>query len=98
MSGWNSNEKSASQKRSTNEKFSEVNKLLWEWYVRARESNIPVSGPLLMEEAKLIAESIGDKSFQGTNAWLQKWKRRHNIAEMNITGEEGDVNSDTVDS
>lgn len=27
--GWNSNEKSALQKRSNNEKFSEVNKLLW---------------------------------------------------------------------
>lgn len=55
-----------------------------------------------MEEAKLIAESIGEKSFQGTNGWLQKWKRMNNIAKMNIAkmniaGEEGDVSSDTVD-
>ena len=51
-----------------------------------------------MEEAKLITESIGEKSFQGTNGWLQKWKRRHNIARMKIAGKEGDVSSDTVDS
>ena len=84
MSEWNSNESSSTQKRSNNEKFSDVNQLLWEWYARARESNIPVSGPLLVEEAKLIAESLGDENFKGTNGWLQKWKRRHNITEMSI--------------
>ena len=33
MFGWSPNEKSAMPKRSNNEKFSEVNQLLWEWYV-----------------------------------------------------------------
>lgn len=98
MSEWNSYESSSTQKRSNNEKFSNVNQLLWEWYVRARESNIPVSGPLLVEEAKLIAESLGEGNFKGTNGWLQKWKRRHNITEMSIAGEEGDVSAETVES
>lgn len=73
MSEWNSNESSSTQKRSNNEKFSDVNQLLWEWYTRTRESNIPVSGPLLVEEAKLIAESLGEENFKGTNGWLQIW-------------------------
>ena len=94
MSGWNSNEKSATQKRSNKERFSEVNQLLWEWYVQAGETNIPVSGPLLKEEAMLIAESTGEKRFQSTNGWLQQWKRMHNITKMNIAGEEGDVSAD----
>ena len=98
MPEWNSNKSSSTQKRSNNEKFSDINQLLWEWYARARESNIPVSGPLLVEEAKLIAESLGEENFKGTNGWLQKWKRRHNITEMSIAEEEGDVSAKKVES
>ena len=98
MSEWNSNESSSTQKRSNNEKFSNVYQLLWEWYAQARESNIPISRPLLVEESKLIAESLGEENFKGTNGWLQKWKRMHNITEMSITGEEGDVSAETVES
>ena len=98
MSEWNSYESSSTQKRSNNEKFRNVNQLLWEWNVRGRESNIPVSGPLQIEEGKLIAESLGEENFKGTNGWLQKWKRRHNITEMSIAGEEGDLSAKTVES
>lgn len=86
------------QKKSNPEKFTEINNLLWEWYTRARDSNVPVNGPLLLEEAKLIAEELGNSSFKGTNGWLEKWKRRHNLAQMNIAGEEGNVNEETVES
>ena len=59
---------------------------------------MPVNGPLLLEEAKLIAEELGYSSFKGTNGWLEKWERRHTLAQMNITGKEGDVNEETVES
>ena len=57
-----------------------------------------VNGPLLLEEAKLIAEELGHSSFKGTNSSLKKWKRRHTLAQMNIAGKEGDVNEETVES
>ena len=60
--------------RSNNEKFEKINSLLWEWYMRARQSNIPVDGPMLREEARLIAEKLGETSFKGTDGWLAKWK------------------------
>lgn len=53
---------------------------------------------MLMEEARLIADRLGEKSFQGTEGWLTKWKQRHNIKQMNIAGEEGDVNQETLES
>ena len=95
---WTSNETPKIQKRCNHEKFSEINHLLWQWYVRARESNIPINGPMLMEEAWLIADRLGEKSFQGTEGWLTKWKQRHNIKQMNIAGEEGDVNQENLES
>ena len=76
----------------TTRSFSDTNQLLWEWYVQAHKYNIPVSGPLLVEEAKLVAESLGKENFKGINGWLQKWKTRHNITE------EGDVTAKKVKS
>ena len=56
------NEETQSQKRLNVEKYSEINGLLWEWYTRARASNI-------------IAERIGDDTFKGTSGWLEQWNR-----------------------
>lgn len=73
------------------------NRILWEWYQRCRACNIPVSGPMLQEEALAIAERpSGKKELKASNGWLEKWKNQHNLAQRNIAGEEGDVNDDTV--
>ncbi|KAK3714119.1 hypothetical protein QZH41_001367 [Actinostola sp. cb2023] len=94
---WMSNG-SSKIKRNNFEKYEEINRILWDWYVKARASNIPVDGPLLKEEAMLIAKQLGVTTFKGTEGWFSKWKQRHNIAQFNIAGEEGDVSEDTVES
>ena len=48
------------QKRVHPAKYSDVNDALWEWYSLCRQSNIPVSGTMLQEEARLIAEKNGN--------------------------------------
>ena len=97
LEAWSSNS-ATNCKRSNNEKFEKINSLLWEWYMRARQSNIPVDGPMLREEARLIAEKLGETSFKGTDGWLAKWKQRHNVAQMSVAGEEGDVCQETLES
>ena len=86
------------RKRKNAQKFSEINDYSWAWYNLCRESNVPVSGPMLQEEAKLMAERLGDSAFQGSNGWLEKWKRRYNIKEMRLAGEDGDVDETTLES
>lgn len=44
-----------------------------------------------MAKAKEIAEKIGYHGFSASNGWLQKWRKRHNIAFKNISGEAADV-------
>ena len=46
LESWNSNEGTQSQKRLNVKKYVKINSLLWEWYTRARASNIPVDGPM----------------------------------------------------
>ncbi|XP_015773067.1 PREDICTED: uncharacterized protein LOC107351288 [Acropora digitifera] len=60
--------------------------------MRARQSNVPVDGPLLREEARLIAEKLGKTLLKRTNGWLAKWKQRHNLAQMSVATEEGNRN------
>jgi hypothetical protein len=56
---------------------------LFLWLNAARERNYPVSGPKLIEKAKIISDSIG-LEFKGSNGWLESFKKRHNISFRNI--------------
>ena len=51
-------------------KYSDVNEAFWEWYTRCRESNTPVGGTMLQEDALLIAEKLFI-DFTASNGWLQ---------------------------
>ena len=45
----------------------------------AREALIPVSGPMIQEEALQIASKLNVAEFTASNGWLEKWKNRHNV-------------------
>ncbi|CAF1134476.1 unnamed protein product [Rotaria sordida] len=70
-----------------------------EWFVQQRAKGIPISGPILQEKARDIAESLGDQfaSFKGSNGWLEKFRARHNISHYVISGESSSVDVQTVD-
>ena len=63
-----------------------------------RNSNIPVSGPMLQEEVVLIAEKLGIVGFVASNGWLDSFKKQHWICNMSVAGEEADVTGETVES
>ena len=49
-----------------------------------RERNIPISGPMLQEEARLIAERLENSRFKPSNGWLQSFKARHNLKMLTV--------------
>ena len=44
---WEINESSSGKKRENPQKFLIINEYPWKWYVLCRQSNVPVSGPML---------------------------------------------------
>ena len=88
------------RKRIRNSKFGEMNDLLYQWYRKAVSRNIYPDGPLLKEKAKQIADHLGytDDSFSASNGWLDSWKKRHNVKQVVVSGEAGEVRGETVSS
>ncbi len=83
------------RKRTGSSRFSEVNKTLYEWISIAVQKNIYPDG---CHKALKIAEELGINGFKGSNGWLEKWKARHNIKKMVVSGESGEVSGATVES
>ena len=85
-------------KRFRESKYSELNEALHSWYLLAVSKNVFPNGVILAEKAKEIAARLGVDDFKASNGWLDRWKKKHNIKKMTISGESGDVSGDTVDS
>lgn len=94
LSAYESNASTSKKKRIS--KFSDVNEALYQWYCMACSKNIYPCGPQLSTKAKEIAARLGVPNFEGTNGWLEKWKRRYNVQKVTVSGESGDVSGVTV--
>lgn len=50
---------------------------------------------LLAEKAMTIADQLGHNSFKASNAWLHHRIVRYNTKQRTVSGEAGDVRSNT---
>ena len=78
MTDWKCSENS-SLKKGKFEEYQDINNAVWGWFCMAREALIPVSGPMIQEEALQIASKLNVTEFTASNGWLEKWKNRHNV-------------------
>ena len=77
--------------------YEDLDKIMWEWFIRARSKNIPVSGRMIQEKALMYAQELGHLSFTGSNGWLDRWQKRHNVRMAVLSGEAGDVDEAVVE-
>lgn len=85
------------QRKSRKTGNEEINKILYQWFSDNRARNLPISGPMLQEQAKQIAQRLGKTDFKASNGWLESFRSRHEISFKQICGEAKDVNISTVD-
>lgn len=77
--------KRKTMKRAANEALDTA---LYLWFVQKRSEGIPLSGPFIAEKAlQFNAKLNGDASFKASTGWLDNFKNRHGIRELNIEGE-----------
>ena len=73
----------------------EVEEALLKWFKTARDHNIPLSGPFMMQLAGELAEKLGVPAGESkwSNGWLDRFKDRHGISFKHICREENSVDS-----
>lgn len=71
--------------KATNETLDEA---IYLWFIQRRSEGVPLSGPLISEKALYFNKQLnGDENFKASTGWLEKFKNRHGIRQLNMTGE-----------
>lgn len=66
-----------------------LERLLYKWFVKQRELNLPVTGDMIKHKALDLHKklNLGSEKFNASDGWLQKFKWRHGVRLLKITGE-----------
>ncbi|CAH1967063.1 unnamed protein product [Acanthoscelides obtectus] len=86
--------KRKTMKRSANECLDEA---LFTWFSQKRSSGQPINGPLVCEKALDFNKKLGgDPKFSASQGWLDKFKSRHGIRQLDIQGEKLSADSSSA--
>ncbi|XP_012221253.2 jerky protein homolog-like [Linepithema humile] len=69
--------------------YDKIDRALFLWFTQLREKGLPISGPILQQKAIMFAKQFPNESetFTASSGWLDRWKKRHGIRQLNICGE-----------
>ncbi|CAF3999186.1 unnamed protein product [Rotaria sordida] len=85
------------KRKSKNEFNQDINTHVYEWFTLQRSKNIPISGPILQQYARDIAQELDESTnFRASNGWLDRFRTRYNIHFRTICGEARAVDPNTV--
>lgn len=85
------------RKRQRFGKSAEVELALSAWYDHAKSHDIPISGSILQEKARMFAFQLNQLDFEPSNGWLSRWKIRHGVSLKKAHGEIKDSERPTTD-
>jgi hypothetical protein len=100
MKSYEKNENSTKKRNFRDEFNQQLDQKVYEWFVIQRSKNIPVSGPLIQEQARKIRQQLdaaNTDDVKASNGWLKKFRIRHGIQYRIICGESAAVDIATVD-
>lgn len=77
------------RKTMKNSDYEKVSEALYIWFTQFRDKGVPISGPILKEKALQFQKEFneGDADFTASVGWLDRWKKRYGIRQLNICGE-----------
>ena len=81
-----------SRKRFRESSQKDVEDVLLRWFKQAKTRGMPISGPMLQQKAKDLAQSMGI-SFDPSLSWVQRWREHQGIVFKRQHGEKQDHDS-----
>jgi hypothetical protein len=74
----------------------DVDRVLFEWF-RQRSEGVPVSGLLLIQQVKKFHNDLKiNKACDCLQGWLHRFKLRHGIRKLSVSGEKLSTDSDAA--
>uniref|UniRef100_A0A8C4SMY0 HTH CENPB-type domain-containing protein n=1 Tax=Erpetoichthys calabaricus TaxID=27687 RepID=A0A8C4SMY0_ERPCA len=74
--------------KTTVSSYEKLDEALFLWFTQERQKGISITGPLIQEKALQLNKLMdGDVSFTASCGFLDRWKKRHGIRQLTITGE-----------
>lgn len=73
-----------------------INEITLQFIKTCNAKNISLSGPMIQDFARQVAEKAGLMDFKASNGWLDKFRNRHKITFNIICGEEQNVSEEVV--
>ena len=80
--------------------YEKLDEALYIWFRQQRDKNIQVSGPLLMEKARILFVMLygdSDKHFTGSTGFQWRFCKRHGIRNLAIQGEKASADSEAAE-
>lgn len=78
-------------------KYEQLDNAMYQWFIQARSQGIPLSGPIIMAKAVVMNKKLnGDPNFKASVGWLDKFKFRHGIRQLDISGEKLSADSTCI--
>lgn len=71
---------------------------LFLWFSQLRGMGSPVSGPMLQAKALEFHKKFkdGEEKFTASEGWLDRWKKRYGVRQLNISGEKLSADSSEI--
>ena len=70
---------------------------LWIWFCQERRKGTPLSGPIVKEKALILHKKLEvEGEFTASEGWLDRWKTRHGVRYVAISGEKLSADDEAV--
>ena len=77
-------------------RYEELDRLLLLWFTEYHSKNLPISGPMLQEQANIIASSLRIPNFVCSSSWVTRVRKRNSIVAGTVSGKSNAVNMQIV--
>lgn len=90
---------SSSRKTLKPSSMKELDQAVYKWFTQKRSEGQPISGPMLLEKALWFHQQLNiQEQFNASQGWLQRFKSRHGVRQLDIQGEKLSADADAANS
>lgn len=86
------------RKRKREIEYADIDECVLQWFKQCRDNTVSLGGQIIKEKAQMFAEALGHKEFKASNGWLEKFKKRYEIAFYKASGESASVSDNVCES